>query len=114
MHQIHYEKEGLHAASTDSNNNTFTAQPHIFFLLIGVSLSKPHIDCDNSPTRGIVVSDRLCIIYPAYFAPWFLKFMYTLKYCVLQYIDVVHMCAEQLSSFLISKLSAVKIIEEDR
>ena len=34
--------------------------------------------------------------------------------CVLQYIDVVHMCNEQLSSFLKSKLSSVKIIDEDR
>ena len=46
--------------------------------LIGESLSKPHIDHDNGPhvqNNGISV----CIIYPAFVTPWFLRSMYALK-----------------------------------
>ena len=64
----------------------------LYLVIIEASLSKPHIDHDNSPAHGIMVSlnvsIHVCIIYPTFVAPWFLRSMYALK-CVFWYIDVL-------------------------
>ena len=58
--------------------------PLHIICVIEANLSEPHIDHDNGPqarNNCIWVSTcvYLCIIYPAFVAPWFLRSMYTLK-----------------------------------
>ena len=48
---------------------------------IGVSLSKPHINCDNGPS-ALNNGMSACIIYPVFVPPWFPRSMHTLKYSV--------------------------------
>ena len=53
-----------------------------FLNIIGASLSEPHIDRDNGPCarkNGIYLSIYVCIIYPAFVAPWFPRSVYALK-----------------------------------
>ena len=55
-------------------------------LVIGVSLSEPHIDHDNGPrarNNATYLCIYLCIIYPAFVVPWFLRSVYALKCSVL-------------------------------
>ena len=48
------------------------------WLIIGASLSEPNIDHDNGPhARNNAI--YLCIIYPAFVAPWFPRSVYVLK-----------------------------------
>ena len=64
-----------------------TFEKTITRTIFGVSLSKPHIDRDNVPVHGMIVCQYLCIIYPVFVAPWFLRTVYTLwnALCILVY-----------------------------
>ena len=42
-----------------------------------MSLSEPNIDCDNNHVWRIIVAMYVCIIYPAFVAPWLPRAMYT-------------------------------------
>ena len=55
--------------------------PKFCLPLYGASLSEPHIDHDNSP-RTWNNGMYLCIIYPAFVAPWFPRSVYGLKFSV--------------------------------
>ena len=65
---------------------------HAHQRVTGVSMSKLHIDHDNGPcTRNNGI--YLCILYPAFVAPWFLRSVYALKCSMYSsIIDVVHVC----------------------
>ena len=70
----------------------FPRQTHVNVLhihIIGASLSEPHIDHDNIPRTQnngmylciyLSIYVHVCIIYPAFVAPWFPRSMYALKY----------------------------------
>ena len=91
--------------------------------VIGASLSEPHIDRDNVPrarkngmSLSIYLCTYVCIIYPAFVAPWFPRSMYALKCSVYDMLTCViynSTRSTEQQRRLELLVSAVKIIDKD-
>ena len=72
------------AVTSVIKNTIDTVNVHVLCCkcIVGASLSKPHIDRDNSPhsrNNAIYLSIYLCIMYPAFVAPRFTRSVYAQK-----------------------------------
>ena len=69
-------------------------------LYLGRAWTSPTLIMTTSPAHGIMVctyvSMSVCIIYPAFVAPWFLRSVYSLKCSMYSVYWLAHMCDLQL------------------
>ena len=83
----------LHHLLTTLNNQILS------LLLLGQAKASSTLIITMAPTWSIGIF-TLVTIYPMFIAPWLPRFMYTLNFIHSDYIDVVHVCDEQLPSLL--------------
>ena len=100
VHKMGYTVPDLSSYPTSSLANYCTLNNQILsLLLLGQARASSTLIITMAPTwsNGIFT---LVTIYPMFIALWLPRFMYTLNCIHSDYINVVHVCDEQLPSLL--------------